>query len=82
MESGSGGSVVFVDHDLGAKEGRLGGVCIPWRRAIFVGAQDAPHGRLAEPVAQAEEFAVYPAIPPPWVLSPEPGDQFAGLLVR
>jgi hypothetical protein len=27
-----------------------------------VGAQDPPHGRLAQPVAQTDELTVYPAI--------------------
>ncbi|HXT43079.1 MAG TPA: hypothetical protein VN748_03060 [Pseudonocardiaceae bacterium] len=60
--------------NLGAQEGQPGGVAIPRRWANPVGAQDAPHGRLAEPVAQAEEFPLYAAIPPAGVLSGEPGD--------
>ena len=59
-----------------------GGVCLPGCRATAVGAQDAPHGRLAEPIAQTDEFVMYSAIPPPGVFSGEPGDEFADLLVR
>lgn len=45
------------------------------------GAQDRPHGRLPQPVAQTDEFAVDPAIPPALVFSDEPADQLPDLAV-
>jgi hypothetical protein len=66
---------------LSAEECLPRGVRISWRGAQPVGAQDPPDGRVAEPVAQAQQFAVDSAIPPPWVLSREPRNQLANLLV-
>ena len=48
---------------------------------IAVAAQDLPHGRLTDPVAQADEFTVHAAISPPWVLSGESADQLADLTI-
>jgi hypothetical protein len=63
----------------GAEERPPQGVRLSGCRANPVAAQDPPHGRLTDPVAQAEEFTVHAAISPPWVLSRESADQLADL---
>jgi hypothetical protein len=47
-----------------------------------VDAQDPPDGRRAKSIAQVKEFTVHSPISSPGVLSREPGDQFADLVVE
>ena len=65
----------------GAQKGPPGRVHLPGCWAQPTGAQDPPHGRLPQPIAQADEFAVGPAIPPARVFSGEPADQLPDLAV-
>jgi hypothetical protein len=58
------------------------GVHLPRSWTIPLGAQNPSHGRLTQPIAQIEEFAVHAPISPPGVLARESGDYVADLAVR
>ena len=64
---------------LRAQERPPGGVHFPRSRAAPRGAQDPPHRRLADPVAEPAQFAVHPAVSPGRVFPRQPQHQVADL---
>jgi len=65
---------------LSAQERPPGGVRVPRRWSAPPGAQDPPHGRLADLVTEPGQLAVHPAVPPCRVLSRQPQPQVTDLL--
>ena len=60
---------------LGAEERTPGGVPLPWSRTVPPDAKDPPHGRLADPVPEPDQFAVHSPISPTGVLPRQPTHQ-------
>jgi len=65
---------------LSAQERPPGGVDVPRGRSVSSGAQDPPHGRLADLVTEPGQLAVHPAVPPGRVLPRQPQGQVTDLL--
>ena len=65
---------------LSTQERAPGRVRFPRGRSAPPGAQDPPHGRLADVVTEPAHLAVHPAVPPGRVLACQPQHQIADLL--